>query len=480
MKKRIWNKIYILLFLIICILPFAGMSFAKTTSTTENKQLSKFPKIEKEGVLNKYYLQDMGNYLTEHFAFRQELVTADALIRSKVFDVSSADSVVVGKENWLYYDATIDDFLGQNLMTGRELYNAAHNIGMMQRYLEEQGATFLFTVAPNKNSLYGENMPYYYQKKASKTDNITNLLPFLEKEKIHYVDLFKTFREKEETLYHIRDSHWNNKGALLVYNTLMDGVGKEHNMYEGASYEVRKDFIGDLDRMLYPLATNPEDEVYYDINKEYEFISDYKSQEDFIIQTQNDRATGSLVMYRDSFGNTLLPFISNAYGSAFYSRLVPYNTMDLERYKADTVIVERVERHLPLMAKEPPIMEGPKIDIISNYKVDGAKTTCTIQKKGMNWVVSGELDGYYMDIDSKIFVKIAPEGVDLDTVAAYEAFPITVEENGKRNDYGYQLYLKEDLLNTQKVKMEIIIQNRDQTITLRENVENLNEEEINE
>lgn len=63
-------------------------------------------------------------------------------------------------------------------------------------------------------------------------------------------------------------------------------------------------------------------------------------------------------MYRDSFGNTLLPFFADAYANAYFSRGVPYQLSDVDTQNADTVVVERAERFLPEMAKNPPVLEG--------------------------------------------------------------------------------------------------------------------------
>ena len=34
---------------------------------------------------------------------------------------------------------------------------------------------------------------------------------------------------------------------------------------------------------------------------------------------------GSMLMYRDSFGESLLPFVADEIGQGYFSRLVPYN-----------------------------------------------------------------------------------------------------------------------------------------------------------
>ena len=70
------------------------------------------------------------------------------------------------------------------------------------------------------------------------------------------------------------------------------------------------DFTGDLDEMLYPLALTEEKEIYYDKADVFAYVGEVESNFDPKITTVNPGSTGSLVMYRDSFGNAILPFFA--------------------------------------------------------------------------------------------------------------------------------------------------------------------------
>ena len=102
---------------------------------------------------------------------------------------------------------------------------------MMQENLNGKGVRFLFTVAPNKNSLYDENMPYYDSLKASGEKNLVNLAKYLEQEQISYADLYGMFSDEEEVLYHKTDSHWKNKGAAMAAEKLLAALRKKHASY---------------------------------------------------------------------------------------------------------------------------------------------------------------------------------------------------------------------------------------------------------
>lgn len=56
-------KLYIVIFMVMCILPFAGMAVAKTETTTENRTMAAFPSFMEEGKWNVNYLQDLEHTL---------------------------------------------------------------------------------------------------------------------------------------------------------------------------------------------------------------------------------------------------------------------------------------------------------------------------------------------------------------------------------------------------------------------------------
>ena len=130
--KKTWKIIYVVLTVCVMAVPFAGMAFFRTDTTTENKRMAEMPKVSENGSFNKDYLNDLGTYFNDHFAFRNYLVDADSRIQSGVFGESNVDTVLVGTDGWLYYTATIDNYLGQNRMSERTLNNCVRNIKLMQ------------------------------------------------------------------------------------------------------------------------------------------------------------------------------------------------------------------------------------------------------------------------------------------------------------------------------------------------------------
>lgn len=449
--KRL-KQLYCVIFFVICLCPLLGMLFVKEEASSENRELAEFPKLKTEEGVNVEWLSQAGDYFQEHFAFRNELVTANALLHGKILGVSTAEGVIQGKDGWLYYKDSLDDYLGTELLSERSLYNISHTLSMMQDYLTERGVKFLFAAAPNKNTLYGEHMPYYDSLKVTEDNNLKRLKPYLEKEGVAYADLQAVFDAESETLYHQRDSHWNNKGAALAADALLTGAGKEHDSYDEEAYAVRTDFEGDLDKMLYPLAMEPEDEIYFDKPTSFAYVGEVGSNFDPKITTVNPSKSGSLVMYRDSFGNALLPFMADAYANAYFSRGVPYNLSDVDVNAADTVIVVRAERFLPEVAQSPPVLDAGEIPLTGDMAESSVDGALDVQMKAMGprVQITGRILSGQLDTESGIYLR-------LNGAAAYEAFPMDVKTESGTDDNGFCVYLSADKLKAEENTLEIFI-----------------------
>ncbi|WP_411328680.1 alginate O-acetyltransferase AlgX-related protein [Anaerofustis stercorihominis] len=424
----------------------------KTDVTTEKKELSKFPSIKKEESINIRYLPELGDYFTEHFAYRQELVSLNSYLYTNLFNVSNTDNVIAGRNNWLYYKDSLKDYIGKDIMSDRAIFNVINNIAMMQQYVQNKNKEFIFTIVPNKNSLYYENMPYYY-KKVSNDNNLSNLNKEIKRQNINYVDLKSIFEKNKNILYLKRDSHWNNKGALLAYNSILNKKNIKHYYYDGNEPNKQNDYIGDLNLMVYPKFSVPEENYYYDY-KQYKYVTDTKSVEEPIIKTKSSYGKNNLLMYRDSFGNTLIPFMSGAFKNATYSKLVPYNiTEDLKSSKADVVIIEKVERNIDEFSNMPPIIEGLKFNIRGKEREVYTNTTleCSLSEENRNYIkISGIIDKDWIDSNSEIYIRITNE--DNQKLNVYKTFLSTVNNN----DYGFTLYLDKSKVNYENAFIEVM------------------------
>ncbi len=424
--KKIY-AIYIAAFLAICLVPSAGLLFGGREASAESADVAKKPEFFDGDGVNERLLADAGAYFEDNFAFRSELVTGRAFIDS-LFGVSAADGVILGTDGWLYYKDSLEDYQGSAPMTDRQLFDVAHSMAMAQRYAAENGAGFVFAVAPNKNTLYGEYMPYYYRGFRAENSNLQRLIPWLEAEGVNYADLRGVFEGREETLYHKRDSHWDNRGAALAADSILSALEKGHASYAGRRYEIRRDHEGDLDGMLFPAAVKKEEEYYFDPMPQFTYTEPVESNFDPKITTRHEGASGSLVMYRDSFGNSLLPFMAEAYGEAYFSRAVPYPLTDVADHEADAVAIVRAERFLPQMASDVPLVPASPAEAMDAAFSDAIESL-TVEDWGEYKLVSGAIAEDALRTDARIFLRIDGR--------AYEAVPASLPDGRE----GFSLFI---------------------------------------
>ena len=438
MKKKILPLLFTALCLLLCIVPSVGMILRPTTESIGNERAVALPSFTNEdGAVNTEFFTDLGKYFEQHFAFRAEAITADAAIMGGVFGVSNIDTVTVGADGWLYYTATLNDYLGRDTLSSREVQDVVHNLQLIRDYTRAQGAEFLFTVPPNKNTLYPSHMPYYDSLKVGSVHNRDLLRAALADSDVNYVDLFSLFEEQDEVLYFARDSHWNNKGALLAYDAILTALGKAHDDYSDADTVRRKDFVGDLNKMLMPASAEAEYNYYYGAEDRYTYVTDTKSVEDARITTANPDATGRLYMYRDSFGNALLPFFAGAYAEAHFTKSFPMLLeRDLNEQKPDVFIMELVERNIDWLISRPPVFPAPKL---SGYQLSGEeKAAAEIRAEKCLYSASfvqftGAVDSAALADDDVILAAVTDSS---GSTVTYECFGLSAED-GKTGFVAY-------------------------------------------
>ena len=262
-------------------------------------------------------------------------------------------------------------------------------------------------------------MPARYQRSGA-AGNAQRIAGRLEEMGVPYLDLFALLGGQEQTLYFRTDSHWNTLGAALAGDAISSALGKPEDPFWGQPYQTAPTHKGDLYEMVYPAGDLLEDDAVFDRAFRFTYPNGLRSAEDITIRTQNEGETGSLLMFRDSFGNALYPFLAERYGAACFSRAMPYNLTYLEREQAGTLVVEIVERNLRWLVQRPAVMPAPqREDASAGWQADGAVESAATAAP------SSELEGYVevsgvircpaMDVDSPIYLRAGGQ--------VYEASP---------------------------------------------------------
>ena len=183
------------------------------------------------------------------------------------------------------------------------------------------------------------------------------------------LDLFSAFRAQEETLYFRHDSHWNAKGAALAADEINRALGRQ-SAYVTADFSGTEAHAGDLFEMRYPAQTDPETDCVYGGTLRFTREGSDTRPDSITINTAGGGA-GNLLMFRDSFGNSLYPYLADSFAAARFSRATAYNLTLAEKLDADCVVIELVERNLRYLLQFTPVMPAPERELAAPEFVSG-------------------------------------------------------------------------------------------------------------
>ncbi len=357
MGKKFFSWLFLLGFFAMTLTLSLGMLLFGPSTAGANEILAQPPKVlDRDGAFNQEVLADGAAYLADHFYLRKELISLNDLLSAHIFGVSGAEDVIVGREGWLYYAPTLEGYTGAASL-GPELENAAENLALMAQYCAENGRQFLFCAAPNKNSLYPAWMPSYGA--VAQERDIHRLFALLEEKQVPYLDLYALFDGEEEVLYYVHDSHWNQKGAALAADAINAAFGLESDYYSGPFDTAAH--RGDLYEMLYPSQAfaDPETGPVYAGALTFTYDPAFGDKPDSITIVTQGPGTGSLLAYRDSFGNDLHPYLASSFAFARFSRSVSFDLT----LPGEKVLIELVERNLRYLVANVPKMPAPVRDL---------------------------------------------------------------------------------------------------------------------
>lgn len=441
--KKAFTYVFIAVFFGLCVIPSAGILLWGESKAGANEILATRPSFtERNGSFNWDVLSDFSDYMADRFAFRQELVTGWARLNAGLFHRSTAADVILGSDGWLYFTPTLDYYTGANPLSDRELWAAARTLYLMEEYTESREGTFLFTLAPNKNSLYSENMPDYTI--LTENGNTKKLHSLLRDMEVSHADLFKAFDETEEVLYFKGDSHWNGKGAALAADVLLSELNRNVPGYYAGSFVDAAPHTGDLYEMLYPAGKETEADFKPAGDFTFAYTSPSSDPDAITLTTENPAATGNLLCYRDSFGRNLNPYLAQQFAQAHFSRK---NNYDLT-LMADGgyVLVELVERNINYLNRYSPTFPAPErmqktdeatviMAYCGSYKPEGGAPEGFVK-------LSGDLSALTVDASSPVYVHWndrvfeatpSPSGFSATLEAADELpknLPVSFYQNG--------------------------------------------------
>ena len=292
----------------------------------------------KNNYIKKYGLKE--NLLKGYLNFKLDLLKDNPL----------PFQIIKGKKEWLFlgnsYENSFDNAFGNNQFNQEELTLITTNLNKIKAYLDSKNIDFHLVIAPDKNQIYSEFLPYQLKKNKTKC---AILLDKLKKEtSINAFSLHTTLlnNKNKETLYYKTDSHWNTYGAFVGYKEIISKLNTTKNIITETldNYLITKtkDYTGDLSVIIQ--SKNKVER--FSFKRKEKIDIDTLSYNLSLKHFKNKKGKKKLMVIRDSFSDNLMLFLNNTFNEVSYIKHQNIDTKLIEKVKPDIVIIEIIERNL--------------------------------------------------------------------------------------------------------------------------------------
>ncbi len=218
--KKIFNILLSLSFGIVLILPAmdARYSLDRTDAINEKRELVSKPMLSMQDIRS--YPDKFEAYYNDHFGFRNLLIRTHGYLMYDIFNETGNDQVLSGKKGWLYFTNNwlFEDYEGRIPYSPKQLMDFKSELEQKRDLLASRGCRYVFVIAPNKATIYPENLPARIVK-ISDVNRVSQLVSYMkEHSTVCVLDLRETLLQakNENQVYHRLDSHWNDFGAIAA------------------------------------------------------------------------------------------------------------------------------------------------------------------------------------------------------------------------------------------------------------------------
>jgi hypothetical protein len=373
--RRLLNAALVVGFLVVIGLPLAANIVGKDggDQEAENRDLAKFPTFEGTWDSVVSWPNGLDAWFQDHFGFRSTLVRWYGESRYYGLHVSPSAQVVRGNEGWLYYadDAGLDDYTNENPLPAGEIENWRQTILRARDWCRAHGIAYVFTIPPDKPVIY----PEYYD------NTVLQLSPVSRADQVFtatldtgvVIDTRQSLLagKSRERLFHKTDTHWNDRGAFLAYQQIIDAVHRQlpavPPAHDRSLFNATSRMLSgrDLAAIIGLKRVMSEEDLLLVPKKPHAYVvveprgSYATAGEGRIVTEIPGSSLPRAVIFRDSFTSLLAPYLSEHFSRAVYLWQNNFDADDVLKEHADVVIEEIVGRHLHNFIPSPELIPDP-------------------------------------------------------------------------------------------------------------------------
>ena len=205
-----------------------------------------------------------------------------------------------------------------------------NNIDSINKFIDIYEGKVTTMIVPNSYTIYEEYIPWGI--KLLNQENLINEV-YNGNSKDRNIDLVSLFKKnKEEYIYYKTDHHWTSYGAYLAYKAYIESLGEKPIDLNSLKKNEATGFYGTYFSKAKLFSAESDILTYYDIDNItmniqggiFESLYDYdklKTRDKYsvfikgnngltIIENKNIKLGKKLLIFKDSFANSMIPFLS--------------------------------------------------------------------------------------------------------------------------------------------------------------------------
>jgi hypothetical protein len=368
-----WSAALVAAFVAALVTPGAVMLLAtdRTAAPVENRELAPAPELPQGWADLRAFPGAASRYFEDHFGLRARLVRWQAALRLRLLHVSASPDVMIGRDGWLFYagDGGSEDIASATPFTADELEAWRSTLQHTYDWLRARGIAYVFVLAPDKHAIYSEEMPPAVRRVGVETRTDALVRYLREHSTVPVLDLRAVLLDAKarERVYHRTDTHWNDRGAYVGYTAIVEALGVIGPPAPRASFDAPSVVVPGLDLagMIGVTDAIAEDDLSLRPRqpRRARIVEpahpDSRLMDARVVTEQPDRARPRAVVFRDSFGSALIPFLSEHFSRALYLWQYNFDPDVVQAEDPDVVVQEWVGRRLSTMPPYDPFATGP-------------------------------------------------------------------------------------------------------------------------
>ncbi len=313
------RKIFSIIFILILLSPTAVWLIHLDFGIKVQRLGLQPPRFDGRALFNNDYYRSFDQYVNDSFSLRSPLVFAKRWIDYHLFGATDAADVHVGSHGWLYSRQSIDDYRKEACGDSAAIEQLVLELHAIERIVEASGRRFIFTVAPNKSTIYPEFLGFVPLGESCNHSRYDLLLEKLERYPLkHFVRLEKRLqnaKQRPALLYSPTGTYWNASGALVAAETIHAEMIQVPGQYQAPGYlHGDPGDPNDLARRMIGFLTQAEDGAVIQLTS----------------SGRPDRSTA--IVYGDGFIKNLVPYLSQMLGSLM---VIPTDSIPSKKHGED-------------------------------------------------------------------------------------------------------------------------------------------------